>query len=291
MSAPVAVVDVGSNSLHLHIARLSEGGLDTLAVGRAAVRLGILQDGRLRDEAVAGALGALAEFRDQARSHGCVAFEAAATAAVREALDASRLIDGAGALGIQLRVLSGREEALATWEGARRGLGFDEALVFDLGGRSTELVVGRGGRVEFVESLPIGHLRAALLSADDIVGRVQSCLEPLQVPSVPRVVGCAGTALTLARMAAVARGEQPANRHGLRISVDELRGLVRRLDEPNPEAIPGIDERRIASLSGGATAILALLQGLGLAGYTSSESALREGLLHDLLADPERRPC
>ena len=109
--------------------------------------------------------------------------------------------------------------------------------------------------------------------------------------TVPRVVGCAGTALALVTMAATARGERPANRHGLYISTEELRLLVDRLYEPDPHRIPGVDTRRLDSLPGGAAAVLALLEGLDLAGYTSSESALREGLLHTLLSNPRRSPC
>jgi len=291
LSAPVAVVDIGSNSLHLHVARMGPEGPDTLAVARAAVRLGLLEEGKLRDEALAGALGALEEFLAQAKEHGCVAFEASATAAVREAADADRLIHGAAALGIRIQVLSGRQEALATWSGAQRGLGFDEALVFDLGGRSTEIIVGRTDRVDLLESLPLGHLVVAEWEREAIEEAVASCLRPLQVPTAPRVVGCAGTALTLGRMAAIARGERPANRHGLDVSVAELRDLVSRLYGPAPERLPGVDPRRLASLPGGAAAVLALIEQLGLPGFVSSESSLREGLLHTLLEDPERSPC
>ena len=292
MSAPVAVVDVGSNSLHLHIARLGPGGgLTTLAVARAAVRLGVLDDeGCLRDEALEGALGALAEFKALAAKHGCVTFEICATAAVREAADRVRLVQGARDLGLELRILTGRQEALATWSGAQRGIGFEEALVFDLGGRSTEVIVGRRDRIDLVESLPFGHLVVADWEREAIAEAVTSCLEPLSLRPPPQVVGCAGTALTLARMAAAGRGEQPANRHGLRISVEELQGYVDRLYGPDPGAIPGVDPRRLRSLPGGAAAMLALLEGLGLDGYTSSESSLREGLLHTLLQNPDR-PC
>lgn len=273
--SPIAVVDVGSNSLHLQIV----AGDDTLASGRSAVKLGDFVDGGLRPAAIDGALEALASFHQQAQALGCVAFRASATAAVREANNAAVLLDRARhELGLDVRVLSGLDEARLAWRGAQRGLGFDAALVFDLGGRSTELCDG-----DWAVSLPLGHLSAtAAGSRAAVEARVARMLADLDVPSAPRLVGCAGTALTLGQMAAAARGEPFADRHDKAISRDELSDLVDQLVRTGGADMPGVDRRRLATLPLGAAAVLALVDGLGFDRLTTSESALRDGLVQEL---------
>lgn len=273
---PVAVVDVGSNSLHLQV--VADG--ETLASGRSAVKLGAFVDGALRPAAIDGALEALGAFREQADRLGATPLHVSGTAALREASNAQTLVDRAlDELGIPIRVLSGEAEARLAWRGARHGLGFDRALVFDLGGRSTELCDGT-----WAVSLPLGHISAtALGSPERVTERVHELLAPLDVPACPALVGCAGTALTLGRMAAAARGEQGLGRHARVASRDELAEMTRALQTGDPSALPGVDSRRVATLPLGAVAVLALMDALGFDRFTTSESALREGLIQEVL--------
>ncbi|MCP4807149.1 MAG: hypothetical protein GY913_26050 [Proteobacteria bacterium] len=275
----IGVVDVGSNSLHLQV--VADG--ETIATGRSAVRLGEFEHGALRTSAIEGCLEALSAFRDQAMDLGCVAFRASGTASLRDASNAAVLLERArDELGLELRVLSGEDEARLAWRGARHGLGFEHGLVFDLGGRSTEIAVGRTSP-DYAVSLPLGHQSAtALGSRSDVEARMASLLAPLDVPSAPLAAGCAGTALTLGQMAAASREEPWDDRHGLSVSRDELAGLVAALTTRDPMSLPGVDARRVRTLPMGAVAVLALLDGLGLPGFTTSQSALREGLVQEL---------
>lgn len=272
----VAVVDIGSNSMHLQI----EGPDGAVTVEREAVQLGRLVDGKLRDDAVAQALAALSRWRDQALAHGATAVWAAGTAALRLAHDRDRLLDAARACGVPIDVLSGDQEARVIWHGAQAGLGFERALVIDLGGRSTELALGGPEGVTWATSVELGHL--SLAASDDPAALTRAKIAPVvQVLAgrrLPMAVATAGTALTLGAMAAHARGTPCDDADGTSVTVDELRALWRRMEREGPD-LPGADPRRRASLAAGCAGFTVLADALDLGTLTLSRSALRSGLV------------
>ncbi len=284
----VAVVDLGSNSLHLLIASLPPGQAPALlAVHRAQAELGRHVQGRVDPAREALTRDALAEMVRLARAWGVEVVEVAATASLRDAEDgeevAARL---SAATGAQVRVLSGAEEAQATFLGvfARAGQPGERLLVIDMGGRSTELILGEDGRILADLSLPLGHLRESSLSPEDEVRAALSAADAqrLSAASVDRVVVTAGTALTLTHMAALARGEQGEERHGRTASFTELEAVAERLNTlPLDERrrLPGYDLRREQSLPRGALTLVALWRALGVGRVVACEAGLREGLL------------
>ncbi|MCK6520928.1 hypothetical protein L6R49_05730 [Myxococcota bacterium] len=284
----VAVVDLGSNSLHLLIAALPPGEPpQLLTTHRAQAELGRHVNGRVDPAREALTRDALVEMVALARRWGVERVEVAATASLRDAQDgeevAARLSASTGA---EVRVLSGAEEAQATFLGvfARSGQPGERILVIDMGGRSTELILGEDGGILADLSLPLGHLREATLSPED---EVRAALSPadaqrFSAAGVDRVVVTAGTALTLTHMAALARGEAGEDRHGRAAGIVELDEVARRLNTLPVEErrrLPGYDLRRELSLPRGAATLVALWRALGVERVVSCEAGLREGLL------------
>lgn len=286
----VGALDLGSNSFHLQIATLeADGALRLGPAHRAAVRLGALQDGAIPPEAARTADEALGDLVRTARAAGCGALLAAGTAAFRDAHNGAALARRLGAThGLDLQVLSGQDEArlifLGTW--SRAGRPGERLLVIDLGGRSTELAIGGAGGLDLGLSLPLGHLRAAEAGSDPAAW-AQEALAPhtaaLRATGWDRVVCTAGTALTLVHMAASARaGQALPSRDGLWAPVPALRALLGQVQATPPgarAALLGWDPRREGTLELGASALLALLEALGVPEVWTAEAALREGLL------------
>ena len=284
----VAVVDLGSNSLHLLIAALPPGQAPALlAVHRAQAELGRHINGRIDPAREALTRDALAEMVSLARAWGVDVVEVAATASLRDAEDGVEVAERlSAATGARVRVLSGAEEAQATFLGVftRAGQPGERLLVIDMGGRSTELILGEDGGILADLSLPLGHLRESSLSPEDEVRAALSAADAARFSAaqVDRVVVTAGTALTLTHMAALARGEQGEERHGRAATLEELAAVAERLNTLPLEArraLPGYDLRRERSLSRGASTLVALWRALGVGRVVACEAGLREGLI------------
>lgn len=285
----VAVVDMGSNSLHLQVVESGPQGRTTLHTARAAVRLGDLDQGRLRPQAMQAAVTALLEFQTKAQSLGASLHTVSATAALRDASNGHELAHLLAPHRLQLEVLSGTDEATLIYKGACAALDLDAALVIDLGGRSTEFALGHGAQLQELLSLNVGHISAAQQPDD---ARVAWCRRGLSGASqffardLPPVVLTAGTALTLGRMALVAAGlSSPADPvQGRAVPRLALERCIREvLQHPDPTSLPGSDPRRADTLKAGALALGCILEGLTAETLLLSRAALREGLVERAL--------
>jgi exopolyphosphatase / guanosine-5'-triphosphate,3'-diphosphate pyrophosphatase len=167
----VAVVDIGTNSTRLLIADVDRatGSVHQLVRRSEVTRLGagVDSEGSLSDEAAERVFATLADYRQAIDSHGCEANLAVLTSAVRDAANggefAARVVED---FGLDARVLTGEEEAQLTFLGAMsdrpaedRATPAEPAVVVDIGGGSTEFVVGRGHSAGFHTSLPAGVVR------------------------------------------------------------------------------------------------------------------------------------
>ena len=145
----LAAVDIGTNSIHLVVARVDENRIEVVEREREMVRLGSSAGDmkRLTPAAMSRGIEALARFKQVSAIHGA-SMRAVATSAVREAENRSVFIDRARAVGVDVEVISGFEEARLIHLGVLQAVPvFDrQALVCDIGGGSTEVVVGHQGR-------------------------------------------------------------------------------------------------------------------------------------------------
>src|SRR3954454_1152324 len=164
MSRPIAVVDLGTNSTRLLVAEVDGGRVHALARRSTVTRLGegVDSSGRLSNAAMERVLDTLAEYRQLIDEHGAERVIAVATSAVRDSANGDELLDAMRErFDIDGRTISGDEEAELTFLGATAARAGDETtLVIDIGGGSTELVIGRAGAdPDFHVSTQAGSVR------------------------------------------------------------------------------------------------------------------------------------
>jgi exopolyphosphatase/guanosine-5'-triphosphate,3'-diphosphate pyrophosphatase len=173
VTADAAVIDVGSNSVLLLVVAVEEGGAARAideALATTRLGLGLRPGGRLDPDACSRTMAVVVRFTARARELGAEWIWAFATAAIRDAADGDAFARGLRlAAGVPVAVLSGEQEARLAYAAVRGGLalGDDPLLVADVGGRTTELTLGRGDEIVAATSLPLGALALTEAHGDD----------------------------------------------------------------------------------------------------------------------------
>jgi exopolyphosphatase / guanosine-5'-triphosphate,3'-diphosphate pyrophosphatase len=303
-----AGVDVGSNSVRLLVV---DGDDEQVTRLMRITRLGAGVDdtGHLDDAALDRTLDALAEFRSVWAAHGVVdRVRIAATSAVRDASDRERFFAGVRATtGVDAEVLTGDEEAALAHAGATGGVAVDEpAAVLDVGGGSTELVLGGPtGDVAGSVSLQLGCVRlterllpddpptpAQLAAArEEIVARLDEADARLAAQGVAlsgahSLVGVAGTATTLGALHLGLAEYDPDRIHGTRVPAAAVRDLAVHLaGVPAAEraGLGPVQPGREDVLHGGALIVAAVVERYGFAELVVSEADSLDGLVASLV--------
>lgn len=304
-----AAIDIGTNSMHLVVAKLGElGGFEILTSEKDMVRLG--QGGgemkKLAPDAIERGLTALARMAQVAEAFGEVELVAVATSAVREATNQAEFLDRArDELGIEVEVISGFEEARLIHLGVLQALPvYDKRLLLvDIGGGSTEFLVGEGDRPIEARSMKLGAIRlterffadvvegdgsVSVEAIDECRRYVRSALAPVarelggHQPEI--AIASSGTATTIATMAAVARGEDVRQVNGLTLTAGEMAAVVEAVSSRTTaerRKLGGLDEKRVDIIVAGSILLDEIFRAFGLENMTISEYALREGVLFD----------
>lgn len=259
----VAVVDIGSNSTRLLIAHLDGAHVDELVRLSNVTRLGagVDRDGRLRDDAMERVFTTLDDYRREIEEHDCRSAVAVLTSAVRDSANGRQFAEQIQKrYDLEPHVLSGDEEARLTFLGATSERDPDDVeptLVFDIGGGSTEMVIGAGTEVAFHVSTQAGVVRQTERHLHDDppseeqrrelvcdVRRILADAVPTERRrSVQRGIGVAGTATSLAAIAQDLEPYDPQRVHGYAISVAECERILERL-----AALPVSERREVAGL-------------------------------------------
>ncbi len=308
MADVLAAIDVGTNSFHLVVARAdADDRLDVIAREKEQVRLG---EGagdmkHLSPEAVARGVEVLRRFRGLADARDAE-LRCVATSAVREAEDHDTFLDRARTeAGVEVEVISGVEEARLIHLGVLSALPvFDERLlVCDIGGGSTELVLGQHGETLAARSLKLGAVRLTnRFFADGTPSKsdVQACRRHVRSTLVPFersvrrhgfevAVGSSGTIEQVVRLARRSAGDDEPLRtwNGVTATAEEVEGvaadLARAARKGTLGDVDGLDPKRVDIITAGALILEGVVQQLGIAELTVSEAALREGVLLDTL--------
>ncbi len=307
VSETLAAVDVGTNSLHLVVARTTEGErFEVLTREKEMVRLGSGSSDmkELAPAAIERAITALDRFRRVAESHGAP-LRAVATSAVREADNRDVLIRRAlEEAGVEIEVVSGVEEARLIHLGVLQGLEvFDRRLLLcDIGGGSTELLVGEQGEVLASTSLKLGAVRLTdrFFAAEGLhPSAVESCRRHIQgvLASFDRAVGAhgyevaigsSGTIEQVLRLARGLAGEEPLRTlNGAILKRKQVAQVVEAVIEARADAavgdLPDVDAKRADILLAGALILEGVVKRFGIKELVISESALREGVFLDTL--------
>jgi exopolyphosphatase/guanosine-5'-triphosphate,3'-diphosphate pyrophosphatase len=289
--APVAVIDIGSNSVRLVIydgpwrhAYALHNEKSVCAIGRNMVRTG-----ELDRDGMELALETLERFRLVSAGHGVRTFEAVATAAARDAKNGKEFVALAEkALGQKIRVLSGEDEARIAADGVIAGIPDADGIVADLGGGSLDMVTVRSGRTGGAETLPFGPLRLMDVSDGDLTvarslvakGLGKSKLGNTLEGRALYAVG--GIWRALARVDMDEQNYPLHVLHHYRIPSSrtlKLCKIVSTLSRKSLDKMKSVPKRRGEALPFGALVLEQMIQVFGLKEVVVSAYGLREGLL------------
>jgi exopolyphosphatase / guanosine-5'-triphosphate,3'-diphosphate pyrophosphatase len=306
----LAAIDVGTNSIHMAVVKIQPAipTFTIIAREKATVRLGDRdkKTGRLTPAAIERAMTALRHCQKIAKTLNAEAIIATATSAVREAPNGHAFLHQIEEeLGLIVNLISGQEEARRIYLGVLSGMEFNHQphVIIDIGGGSTELILGDGHEPRSLSSTKIGAVRltAEMVNTDPISnseyhylqayvrGMLERPVEELQTHlrrgELPRLVGTSGTIATLAELHAREKlGDVPGSLNGYQFSLRDLRELVNRLRKltcAERANIPGINDRRSEIIVAGAVILQEAMALLGLETITICERALREGMVVD----------
>ena len=298
----VAAVDLGSNSFRLQVGRVVDNQIYTLDSLKEPVRLasGLMPDKRLDRDSQVRALDALRRFGERLGGLDNGAVRAVATNTLRVAKNAGDFLPLAEeALGFPIEVIAGREEARLIYIGASHSLptSGQKRLVFDIGGGSTEFIIGKRHDPLLMESLYMGCVSYSLRFFPD--GRFdKKRLREAQIAAAKEIeqiahdyrrmgwkeaVGSSGSARAIADILEL-NGLNPNGESGItRGGLDRLCALLIKAGSPEALDIPGVKSDRLPVLPGGIAIMSAILEELGIEHMTYADGALRLGVLYDLL--------
>ncbi len=301
----IASVDLGSNSFHMLVARYELGSLQIIDRMREMVRLaaGLGDDGSL-DEAYRGrALACLSRFGQRLSGLPTTRVRAVATNTVRRLADPRAFLDGAEhELGHAIEVAPGREEARLIYLGVAHAFPRlpGRRLVVDIGGGSTEFIIGEGLDALETESLQMGCVVSTKhLFPDGSItrkrwsrARTEIAVELRQFAPVYRARGWSeaiGSSGTIKALGSISRELGAGDWVVTRDSLSQIREVIVAAGHVDNIRLPDLSEQRRPVIAGGAVILDAVFEVLQLERMLISESALREGLLWDMIGRAEQR--
>jgi exopolyphosphatase / guanosine-5'-triphosphate,3'-diphosphate pyrophosphatase len=295
----VAVVDLGTNSTRLLVADVDDGHVRELDRRLEITRLGEGVDSRrqLLPQAIARVRNVLGDFRRAVERLGAERTLAFATSAVRDAENGEAFLgEIEWGYGFDTRLLSGQEEALLTFRGVASGRDVeDDTIVVDVGGGSTELILGGPEGVSFHESYDLGCVRLTERFPNDPAGAAEQVRAKLTqgVPDSVRplhAIGVAGTITQLATLDLGLEREEPDIVHGHVLSAEAVAGLLDRLAAMTVNEIRaerGMHPDRAPVIVAGTVVVLETLRRFGLESLEVSEHDIMHGAALAAAALPE----
>jgi len=295
----VAAVDLGSNSFHMIVCSLTNGNLQTLDRLKEMVRLasGLDKKNYLDSRTQERALECLERFGQRIRNFPPESVRVVGTSTLRQAKNSQQFLEKAEkALNHPIHIISGIEEARLIYQGVAHSLGSNAnlRLVMDIGGGSTEYIIGSGDTPRVKESTPMGcvlvsnaFFKDGQLSKEAFTQATlfaEQQLEPIQKQfqrkNWDEAIGASGS------LKAIDKVLKAKNWSNNGITMEGLEYLVAHLTQcnhVNELNLPDLDPERLPVFPGGVAIVYATFKSLGIEQMTVSDGALREGLIQDLL--------
>lgn len=288
-------IDLGSNSFHMMVARYRDGGLEKIDRVKEMVQIGrgIKPNGNLNKEAQERALQCLQRFAERTSTVPAAQVRAVGTKALRMAKNSDTFLAKAeAALGHPIQVISGYEEARLIYLGISHDIsrGEQQRLVIDIGGGSTEFIIGRGHQPELLESLSLGcvsyakrffpddkitekGMRRAHLAAREEVEQIR---EEYLKKGWEIAIGASGTIRALADLMPDKGGS------GI-ITLDCLLSLRNEVLRKSDELLAEVSPQRRTVLPAGLSILIGIFQELKLTHLQAADGTLKEGLIYDTI--------
>lgn len=292
----IAAVDMGSNSFHMVIAKLDNGEIRTIEkIGEKVQLAAGMQGGIITNEALERGEACLLRFAERLASLPSCVLRAVSTNTLRAAKNAKPFVrEAEKILGVPIEIISGREEARLVYLGVAHTLADDgeSRLVIDIGGGSTECVIGERFESKQMESLHMGcvsymrYYPNGEISAQNFARAYNTAyLELLNICDSYRgrwqnCVGSSGTLLAIEQvMICNGLSAEGINREGLQ----RLKSLLLEFSHNDDVQFQGLKESRRRIFASGVAITLALFDALNIEHMSLSDGALREGVLYDLI--------
>lgn len=302
-----AAVDIGSNSIHLMVARISKGALQPVQAYRERVQLasGLSGDKTLSNEAITRGIDCLSRMGQILADYALDQVRVVATHTIRTALNRKEFIDRAEkALGYHVDVISGSEEARIIYQGVAHSRTLDsETLIIDIGGGSTEIAVGKGFEPSAVLSCAMGCVsyrdrffseacskKEFKLAKTAALQRLEGCMPVLNKHRWDKVFATSGTAKALEKISVSLLGEEKVDSTAPRIiTLKTLKSIQQQIIEGGLEAIEDLPlgENRLPLVPAGLSILVVVMEALDIKELRYLDVALREGVLYEL--DEEMR--
>jgi len=305
-TSPVAAIDIGTNSTNLLIVD-PQGNEIVREVNVTRLGKGVAASGRLEDSAIAATVQQLAIYASLLKQHNVETFRVTATEACRRASNANTFLDQAEAtLGKRPEIISGEAEGNLAFSGALSKLDPHDGttIVIDIGGGSTEIMIGTGNSLQHVSSFPVG---AVVLSETELhrdpprpeeltnaIGLVTDFMDDLvrefpQVLNATRVVGVAGTIVTIAAIELGIARFDPVALHDMTLTREAAEDVFRTLATESlidRKSNPGLPPERADVIVGGCCALVGIMRRLRIPSITVSVHNLLDGVVQHIL-DPQ----
>jgi exopolyphosphatase / guanosine-5'-triphosphate,3'-diphosphate pyrophosphatase len=295
----VGVVDIGTNSTRLLIADIEGAGVEEVERRTTVTNMGrgVDHTGLLCSEAVEDVCTVIGDYKARYEEMGAERIMAFATSAVRDAANGEAFIaELRERFGLGARLLTGEEEAHLTYLGATAQRPADDpTLVFDIGGGSTELVIGEGSEVGFHASLQAGTIRQSErhLTSDpadphelenmaaDIRNLIERAIAAQPEGGRPvRAIAVAGTPTSLAAIDQELEPYDPGRVHGYRLGMKRIQRMLSRLSSlPLAERlrVPGLHPGRAPTIVAGTVILVQVMRAFGLQEVEVSELDILQG--------------
>lgn len=299
----LAAVDLGSNSFHLQVARVEEQQLYLLDSLKEMVQLaaGLSEDQTLDEASQNRALACLEQFGERLRGLPQHAVRVVGTNSLRIAKNSAEFLQKArNALGFPIEIIAGYEEARLIFLGVAHSLppSNEALLVVDIGGGSTELIIGNQLKASKLESFPIGcishsqiffpdgKITKSSLKYAELAARseIQAATAEFSSSHWQKAYGSSGTARALAHILAL-NGYNNGNNTEIitRTGLEKLREFLLKQGDLKKLFIPGLNPNRRIIIAGGFTIMHAIFTELKIERMEISSGALRQGVLYDML--------
>lgn len=267
---------------------------------------GVDKTKKLAPEAIARTRACLEDYAKRIQARGVTDVRIVGTSAMRDASGGKEIQDAVRELfGVEARTISGDEEARLTFLGGTSGLAIDgEACVFDIGGGSTEVVVGKGKALSFAQSFDVGSVRlterhiksdpptqaeldAVRKNAEDVLAPLAVFRSNAALSNQAVLVGIAGTVTTLAAVSLGMATYDGARVHGHKMSkgtLEETVSALAKLPLEKRKLVPGLEPKRADVIVAGGMITLEVMSLLAREEYTVSDRGVRWGLVEESTA-------
>ncbi len=296
----VGTIDIGTNSMRLLVADYLEGTIKNRKkyVNTTRIGQGVDKEGFIQEEALERNLKALEEFYNLSKEEGCEKIYCMGTSALRDAKNGNLFVELAKArTGIDVEVIDGKEESFLGFSGVLQGIeDKDKILVIDIGGGSTEFIVGGENGIEFSKSENVGALRMTekflkedpinkdeIISMEEFIEKeINQTIEYIKQKNIKKVIGIGGTITSVSAMNQELEVYSMDKIHNSVVNKSEIDNILQKLIKmtlDDKKLLKGLQPKRADIITAGVKILEIIMNKLEISQIIISEYDNLEGLM------------